>query len=114
VKNKTYGYVHAKLMIVDDVFMTLGSANINLRSMAVDSELNICHENAAVTQSLRRRLWGLHTKGIENGASDAPETAFTVWGNIVRRNVANQIKKQAPVASLNGFFYTSAKRSPDD
>ncbi|MFC0695977.1 phosphatidylserine/phosphatidylglycerophosphate/cardiolipin synthase family protein, partial [Paraburkholderia humisilvae] len=31
-----YVYVHTKLMIVDDVFMTLGSANINLRSMAVD------------------------------------------------------------------------------
>lgn len=44
--NWDYVYVHAKLMIVDDVFMTLGSANINTRSMQVDSELNICHEHS--------------------------------------------------------------------
>ncbi|TDV35668.1 hypothetical protein C7405_105158 [Paraburkholderia caballeronis] len=50
-----YVYVHTKLMIVDDVFMTLGSANVNLRSMAVDSELNICHEHgcyAAAAQAV--------------------------------------------------------------
>ena len=58
-----YVYVHAKLMIIDDVFMTLGSANINTRSMEVDSELNICHERPEITQPLRRRLWGLHTAG---------------------------------------------------
>ncbi|MBX9432544.1 phosphatidylserine/phosphatidylglycerophosphate/cardiolipin synthase family protein, partial [Ralstonia pseudosolanacearum] len=50
--NWDYVYVHAKLMIVDDVFMTLGSANINTRSMQVDSELNICHEHSGVTAPL--------------------------------------------------------------
>ncbi|CAM2183192.1 hypothetical protein BC2230_40230 [Burkholderia cepacia] len=55
-------YVHAKLMTVDDAFMTLGSANVNIRSMNVDSELNICHENSDVTKPLRRKLRGLHTK----------------------------------------------------
>lgn len=29
-------YIHAKLMIIDDTFMTAGSANINTRSMQVD------------------------------------------------------------------------------
>ena len=33
-------YVHAKLMIVDDVFFTMGSANLANRSMTVDSEIN--------------------------------------------------------------------------
>jgi phosphatidylserine/phosphatidylglycerophosphate/cardiolipin synthase-like enzyme len=109
-----YVYVHAKLMIVDDVFMTLGSANINLRSMAVDSELNICHENMAVTQPLRRRLWALHSKGFKDGASDRPADAFDAWSKVVSRNAANQTKKQAPIASLVGFSYTSSKRSTDD
>jgi phosphatidylserine/phosphatidylglycerophosphate/cardiolipin synthase-like enzyme len=112
--NWEYVYVHAKLMIVDDVFMTLGSANINLRSMAVDSELNMCHENAAVTQSLRRRLWGLHTKGFKNGASDMPKDALRAWENIVARNASYQKDGLAPIASLAGFSYTSAKRSRDD
>ncbi|WP_230957087.1 phospholipase D-like domain-containing protein [Burkholderia cepacia] len=55
-------YVHAKLMTVDDAFMTLGSANVNIRSMNVDSELNICHENSDVTKPLRRKLWGFTPK----------------------------------------------------
>jgi phosphatidylserine/phosphatidylglycerophosphate/cardiolipin synthase-like enzyme len=49
------------LMTIDDVFTTLGSANINTRSMEADSELNICHENGDVTKRLRRQLWSLHT-----------------------------------------------------
>jgi phosphatidylserine/phosphatidylglycerophosphate/cardiolipin synthase-like enzyme len=109
-----YVYVHAKLMIVDDVFMTLGSANVNLRSMAVDSELNICHENMAVTQPLRRRLWGLHTKGFKDGASDTPAAAFRAWSNVVAQNGRNKKGGLSPVASLIGFSYTSAKRSRDD
>ena len=109
-----YVYVHAKLMIVDDVFMTLGSANINLRSMAVDSELNICHENMAVTQPLRRRLWGLHTKGIQDGASVSPAKAFDAWSNLIARNARYQKGGLAPIASLVGFSYMSAKRSTDD
>ncbi|MEX3765190.1 phosphatidylserine/phosphatidylglycerophosphate/cardiolipin synthase family protein [Paraburkholderia phenoliruptrix] len=85
-----YVYVHSKLMIVDDVFMTLGSANINLRSMTVDSELNICHEHSGVTQPLRQRLWNLHTKGFKNGSSDIPEDAFTAWSKIIAQNASNR------------------------
>ena len=33
-------YIHAKLMIVDDRFFTMGSANLANRSMTVDSEIN--------------------------------------------------------------------------
>ncbi|WP_199226057.1 phospholipase D-like domain-containing protein, partial [Chromobacterium sp. Panama] len=42
-------YIHSKLMIINDVFMTQGSANINTRSMRVDSELNICHERGDIS-----------------------------------------------------------------
>jgi phospholipase D1/2 len=35
-----YVYIHSKLMIVDDVFFTMGSANLANRSMTVDSEIN--------------------------------------------------------------------------
>ena len=34
-------YIHSKLLLVDDTFFTLGSGNMNLRSMAADSEINV-------------------------------------------------------------------------
>ena len=33
-------YIHSKLMVVDDRFFTVGSANLTNRSMGIDSELN--------------------------------------------------------------------------
>jgi len=110
--NWDYVYVHSKLMIVDDVFTTHGSANINTRSMAVDSELNICHEHAGVTAPLRRRLWNIHTGGM--GAQDDPGEAFEAWENIIQKNTDNQAKGLAPHASLIRFLYTKTKRSYAD
>lgn len=34
-------YIHSKLMIVDDRFLTIGSANLTNRSMGLDSELHV-------------------------------------------------------------------------
>ncbi|ADO68961.1 phospholipase D-like domain-containing protein [Stigmatella aurantiaca] len=39
-----YTYVHSKLLVVDDCFLTLGSANTTNRSLGVDSELNLAWE----------------------------------------------------------------------
>ncbi|MGD7099878.1 phospholipase D-like domain-containing protein, partial [Ralstonia pseudosolanacearum] len=124
--NWDYVYVHAKLMVVDDVFMTLGSANINTRSMQVDSELNICHEHSGVTAPLRKKLWGIHTRaspsapGSIGNTENAPHVkaagddiadAFTAWDKIIKQNADNQQNKLAPCASLVGFMRTSNKRS---
>jgi phospholipase D1/2 len=37
-------YVHSKVMVIDDRFLTVGSANCTNRSMAVDTELNVAWE----------------------------------------------------------------------
>ena len=92
-------YVHSKIMIVDDVFLTHGSANINRRSMEVDSELNICHERMDVTQPLRRHLWNIHTDG--RGAQDDPEIAAKTWEDIISRNKGKQKNTETPIASLS-------------
>lgn len=44
-------YVHSKLLLVDDRFLTVGSANATNRSMGLDSELNVAWE----ADSLRQR-----------------------------------------------------------
>jgi phosphatidylserine/phosphatidylglycerophosphate/cardiolipin synthase-like enzyme len=53
-------YVHSKVCIVDDQWMTLGSANLNERSLFNDSEVNICCEDAALATAVRERLWAEH------------------------------------------------------
>lgn len=97
-------YVHSKVMIINDVFTTNGSANINTRSMQVDSEMNIAHDWAYVTRPLRRRLWNMHTAG--QGVQDDPEKAFKAWEDILNQNSGNQDKKISPVAPLIKFNYT--------
>ncbi|MFM0302913.1 phospholipase D-like domain-containing protein [Paraburkholderia sediminicola] len=116
-------YVHSKIMIIDDVFLTHGSANINSRSMEVDSELNICHENAAITQPLRKRLWGIHTRSraiqrqedtdiiTQNAAGDNSADAFKAWEIIISKNKHQKDARNTPIASLVGFYRESAKRS---
>ncbi|MGV3344643.1 phosphatidylserine/phosphatidylglycerophosphate/cardiolipin synthase family protein [Enterobacteriaceae bacterium LUAb1] len=98
-------YIHSKLMIINDVFTTHGSANINTRSMQVDSEMNIAHEWISVTQDLRRRLWALHTGG--EGAQDNASEAFDKWGDLMKKNQDNQEEGRAPRASLIPFRYNN-------
>lgn len=57
-------YVHAKMMIVDDVFLSVGSANINRRGLFHDGEINIFTVPQSLktavnnpVAALRRRLW---------------------------------------------------------
>jgi phospholipase D1/2 len=40
-------YIHAKLLLVDDRFLTVGSANVTNRSMGLDTELNLAWEAAS-------------------------------------------------------------------
>jgi phosphatidylserine/phosphatidylglycerophosphate/cardiolipin synthase-like enzyme len=55
-------YVHAKVCIVDDHWMTIGSDNLNLRSWTHDSELTcaVVDPEGTLHRDLRRSLWGEH------------------------------------------------------
>jgi phosphatidylserine/phosphatidylglycerophosphate/cardiolipin synthase-like enzyme len=60
-------HVHAKVMVVDDRFVTLGSANLAKRSMGVDSEINLAIEHEEmmpVIRTWRHRLLAEHL-GVE-------------------------------------------------
>ena len=98
-------YVHSKIMLINDVFTTHGSANINTRSMEVDSEMNIAHECAKVTKALRKRLWNIHTGG--QGVQDDPADAFDAWNKLIKRNHDNQYgeEKKTPETPLIQFLY---------
>ena len=54
-------YVHAKIMLVDDAWATIGSANIMTRSFHADTELNASFWHPATVRALRVALLREHT-----------------------------------------------------
>ncbi|HET7268450.1 MAG TPA: phospholipase D-like domain-containing protein [Oleiagrimonas sp.] len=55
-RNGTSIYVHAKIMIVDDVLLRVGSSNLNNRSMGFDTECDLAIEAADDDVTLRRHV----------------------------------------------------------
>jgi phosphatidylserine/phosphatidylglycerophosphate/cardiolipin synthase-like enzyme len=53
-------YVHAKVGIVDDRWLTVGSANLNAHSLLNDTEMNVVTDDAALARDTRERLWAEH------------------------------------------------------
>jgi phosphatidylserine/phosphatidylglycerophosphate/cardiolipin synthase-like enzyme len=104
-------YIHAKLMMIDDTFMTAGSANINSRSMQTDSELNIMHDRPEITKPLREQQWDTYTRG-GGKANVRPGTslkeAYAKWGKLMEENAEAKRNHAHPLAQLHEFLRTSA------
>jgi phospholipase D1/2 len=80
-------YIHSKLMIVDDRFLTVGSANLTNRSMGLDSELHVTWEHAGdqdrlvdAIRNVRVSLLAEHT-----GRSGAEAAGLEVIEGLVAR-----------------------------
>jgi phosphatidylserine/phosphatidylglycerophosphate/cardiolipin synthase-like enzyme len=106
-------YIHAKLMLIDDTFMTLGSANINTRSMQTDSELNIAHHRPEITGPLRAQQWAKYTGGAVTEGMPLSD-AYQQWDRLMTRNATRKSLLKQPVAQLAEFLRTSDKISNKD
>ena len=53
-------YVHAKVAIVDDRWLTVGSANLNAHSLLNDTECNVATDDPELARDTRVRLWAEH------------------------------------------------------
>ena len=67
--NRKMTFIHSKLLLIDDRFLTIGSANATNRSMGLDTELNVAWETepgggeedmAAAIRALRASLLAEH------------------------------------------------------
>lgn len=63
--------IHSKLIIVDDVFLRIGSSNLNNRSMGLDSECDLAIE--ATTEEERRTIVRLRDQLIAEHLEAQPE-----------------------------------------
>jgi phosphatidylserine/phosphatidylglycerophosphate/cardiolipin synthase-like enzyme len=69
-------YVHAKVGVVDDRWLTIGSANLNAHSMFNDSEMNIVLCDPALARETRLRLWAEHLEREEADVAGDPAEVF--------------------------------------
>ena len=53
-------YIHAKVGIVDDRWLTIGSANLNAHSLFNDTEMNVVTDSQELARDTRIRLWAEH------------------------------------------------------
>jgi phosphatidylserine/phosphatidylglycerophosphate/cardiolipin synthase-like enzyme len=65
-------YVHAKVGIVDDNWLTIGSANLNEHSMFNDSELNVVSCDPELARTTRLRLWAEHLERTVDDVDGPP------------------------------------------
>ncbi len=63
-------YVHAKIALVDDAWMTVGSANLEQRALHSDTELNATCWDAEAARTLRRDLFAEHCDEDVAGRGD--------------------------------------------
>jgi phosphatidylserine/phosphatidylglycerophosphate/cardiolipin synthase-like enzyme len=102
-------YIHSKLMLVDDHFITLGSANLNKRSMVGDSELNIACAEHPFAMAARQKVWGNLAGEDLNGGDGSPlatKQAFDDWTTRAAKNASNRAKPSAPAPANNSFIHT--------
>jgi phosphatidylserine/phosphatidylglycerophosphate/cardiolipin synthase-like enzyme len=67
-------YVHAKVCVVDDRFLIVGSANLNAHSLFNDTEMCVVTDDAALARDTRVRLWAEHLEMDEAKVRDADAT----------------------------------------
>jgi phosphatidylserine/phosphatidylglycerophosphate/cardiolipin synthase-like enzyme len=70
-------YVHAKVGIVDDRWLTVGSANLNAHSLLNDTEMNVVTDSSELARDTRLRLWAEHLEVDASAiAGDEPATVI--------------------------------------
>jgi phosphatidylserine/phosphatidylglycerophosphate/cardiolipin synthase-like enzyme len=73
-------YVHAKVGIVDDRWLTIGSANLNEHSLFNDTEMNVVTDDARLARETRLRLWSQHTETPIEALDGEPSSVIdTLW-----------------------------------
>ncbi|HMC71497.1 MAG TPA: phospholipase D family protein, partial [Mycobacteriales bacterium] len=108
--NGTPVYVHAKICIVDDTWMSCGSDNFNRRSWTHDSELTcaVIDDEGRLPRELRMQLWSEHL-GV--GANDErlvdPTNALRLWHERADRPDSRiRVHEVEPVGSVARVWAT--------
>jgi phosphatidylserine/phosphatidylglycerophosphate/cardiolipin synthase-like enzyme len=102
-------YVHAKVGIVDDEWLTVGSANLNAHSLFNDTEMNVVMTDPELVTGTRLRLWSEHLGTEDVGGS--PSNVFDQrWVPIAREQLDRHRSGLPPTHRLCELEGVSARR----
>lgn len=113
--------IHSKLMIVDDRLLHIGSANLNNRSLGLDSECDLAIEAADGRQrkaiaAIRNRLVGEHlgmsARAVARALKRKRSLIAVIEANHEGRRFFHPLTTKAPVAGKD-FEYLSTLVDPD-
>jgi phosphatidylserine/phosphatidylglycerophosphate/cardiolipin synthase-like enzyme len=99
-------YVHAKIGIVDDAWLTVGSANLNEHSLFNDSEVNLISCDPQLARETRLRLWSEHLeRPIEllagpEGDGEPTRAIDDLWRPIASEQLERRARGDAPTHRL--------------
>jgi phosphatidylserine/phosphatidylglycerophosphate/cardiolipin synthase-like enzyme len=101
-------YVHSKLIVADDYWWCVGSANVNPRGFGLDSELNvqIRESEPEVLSGFRRKLWA-HNLGVSEATvgSWSVSQFIAKWDAVAASN-AKKSRDQMAGEGVLRFDYT--------
>ena len=114
-------HVHAKLMIIDDRILRVGSANLNNRSMGLDTECDLVVEarDEATRRAIcrvRERLMGEHLGATADEARDAAISEHSLLAGIDRLNHAARrlikidCRVRGPIGPVWGTYLLDPRR----
>ena len=86
-------YVHAKVGIVDDRWLTIGSANLNAHSLLNDTEMNVCTDHRELARRHAAAALGRtprHRPPRRSRAARSPRSSIELWRPIA----AEQLRRR--------------------
>jgi phosphatidylserine/phosphatidylglycerophosphate/cardiolipin synthase-like enzyme len=105
-------YIHSKVTIVDDAAFTVGSANLNVRSMAMDSELNLLSQAKDVAFDLRKKLFHQCTKDEGPAQFGDMKQTFNDWLALMEDNSKAMANRQPLKGQIATFHVNRQPGSP--
>jgi phosphatidylserine/phosphatidylglycerophosphate/cardiolipin synthase-like enzyme len=94
-------YVHAKVAIVDDEWLTIGSANLNDHSLFNDSEMNVIACDRELARDTRLRLWSEHLeRPLAAVSGDPARVVDELWRPIASDQLARRRRGAPPTHRL--------------